>query len=74
MPFSNTHAHSLSPSLTLAHSPSPSLSADEKRQILMNPEVIAIDQDALGRAGDRLANYSSGAQVQMLITMEMRGE
>ena len=39
------------------------MAADQKRQILMNPDVIAIDQDALGRAGDRIYNSSTGAQV-----------
>ena len=34
---------------------------DEKRLIITNPEVIAIDQDPLGIAGDRLYNIS-GAQ------------
>ena len=34
-----------------------------KREILMNPEVIAVDQDPLGHAGDRRANATSGAQV-----------
>ena len=36
---------------------------DEKKYIVTNPEVIAIDQDPFGIAGDRIYNMSSGAQV-----------
>lgn len=36
---------------------------DEKKLIITNPEVIAIDQDPLVIAGDRLYNIS-GAQVR----------
>lgn len=35
----------------------------DKKTILTNPEVIAIDQDPLGTAGDRVFNHSGGAQV-----------
>jgi alpha-galactosidase len=35
----------------------------EKASIVANPEVIAIDQDPLGRAGNRLFNTSMGGQV-----------
>jgi len=35
---------------------------DQKKSILMNPEVIAIDQDPLWTAGDRIANYTKSGQ------------
>jgi len=35
----------------------------EKRSIVANAEVIAIDQDELGQAGDRIYNTSQGGQV-----------
>ncbi|EDQ92942.1 uncharacterized protein MONBRDRAFT_30876 [Monosiga brevicollis MX1] len=37
--------------------------SDEKRAIVANEEVIAIDQDELGQAGDRIFNHSDGSQV-----------
>ena len=38
--------------------------AEEKREIIANAEAIAIDQDTLSVAGDRIYNSSSGAQVK----------
>ena len=35
----------------------------EKREVMMNAEVIAIDQDPLGMAGDVLVNRTDGGQV-----------
>lgn len=35
----------------------------QKQSILTNPEVIAVNQDALHTAGDRLANYSDKTEV-----------
>jgi len=37
--------------------------SDEKKNILMNPEVIAINQDPSNTAGDRLRNETGGGQV-----------
>lgn len=37
--------------------------SSDKRAIIANPEVIAIDQDPLFTAGERVYNHSSGAQV-----------
>jgi len=37
--------------------------SSDMRQILMNPEVIAIDQDPAFIGGDRIANYTDGGQV-----------
>ncbi len=41
------------------------LPAAEKQSILLNPEVIAIDQDPAGIAGDRIYNLTNGAQVEI---------
>jgi alpha-galactosidase len=35
----------------------------QKRTIVANPEVIALQQDELGIGGDRIANYTNGGQV-----------
>lgn len=35
----------------------------EMKSIVMNPDVIAIDQDRSFTGGDRIANFSSGAQI-----------
>ena len=39
--------------------------SDSKRSILLNQEVIAISQDSLAQAGDRVSNYTDGGQVWM---------
>ena len=36
---------------------------DEAREILLNPEVIAVDQDPLGRQGYRLGNQGRGVEI-----------
>jgi hypothetical protein len=42
---------------------------DEKKYIVANPEVIAIDQDPLGIAGDRIYNIS-GAQACIALNID----
>lgn len=37
--------------------------SDAKRAILLNPEVLALNQDSSATAADRLRNESSGAQL-----------